>query len=210
MNSRFYFFVVVFALSAFICQAQDDPRIAKYLEAKETIGSAEINKYLDELFPEWQLSKLRNLCTMVSGRMKDNMSDGNYKYLYQRRIYEAAKVNRAVDSKETIIRKISTMWSVAEQLKLLNCNSTQFDVMDGNLLKYAVSYRFSEFIDEAIFWKVPLNRIDITDDRTLLDYVQYHVNKNKGNALEGLYQIYYDKLRLAGAKHSTELLRKSD
>ncbi|MNI27394.1 hypothetical protein D3C73_811290 [compost metagenome] len=82
--------------------------------------------------------------------------------------------------------------------------------MDGNLLKYVVSYRFTEFIDDAIRWRLPLNKIDYTDNRTLLDYVKYHTVKNKGNALEELYQVYYDKLRSAGAKHRTELVSEKN
>lgn len=205
MNPRCYFSIILLFTATLACQAQQDLRIAKYLAEKESINGAETDRYLDQLFPEWQLSKMRNLCTIVSGRMKDKSPETGYKYLYQRRIYEAANVDKAVDDKETIAKKIRSMWTVSEQLKLLSCNSTQFDVMDGNLLKYAVSYRFTEFIDEAISWRIPLNKVDYTDNRTLLDYVQYHVTKNKGNALEELYQIYYDKLRSAGAKHRSEL-----
>jgi hypothetical protein len=206
MKQRFFCLIFLLFATTLVSQAQQDPRKATYLAAKGTMNYTELHKYLDQLFPEWQLSKMMNLCTIISGRMKDNNPESGYKYLYQRRIYEAARVDKSTDSKEVIAKKIVNMWTVYEQLNLLKCNSTQFDVMDGSLLKYAVSYKFTEFIDEAIRWKVPLNKIDYTDNRTLLDYVQYHINRNKGNALEELFQIYYEKLRSAGAKHKTELL----
>lgn len=207
MKLRIYNLVILFLTGILMCQAQTDPRITAYLKAKEA-GTPLTS--LDELFPQWQLSKMKNLCTIVSGRMVDKSIDGDYKYLYQRRIYEAAKVDKSRESKEAAAKKIADMWGVCEKLNLLNCNSTQFDVMDGNLLKYAVSYRFTEFIDDAIRWGLPLNKIDYTDNRTLLYYVDYHAVKNKGNALEELFQVYYDKLRSAGAKHRTELVSEKN
>jgi len=142
---------------------------------------------------------------LISGRVKDSNPVGGYKYFYQRRVHEAAKVNPVEDSKDVIAKKISAMWATYEQLNLLVCNSTQFDVMDGSLLKYAVSYKFTDFIEDAIAWKVPLNRVDIIDGRTVLDYTRYHLQRNKGNALEEMFQIYYDMLRKAGARHREEL-----
>lgn len=81
------------------------------------------------------------------------------------------------------------MWNACEQLNLLNCDSTQFEVMDGNLLKYAVSYRFTEFIDDAIRWQLPLNKVDYTGSRTLLDYVEYRVTKNKVMHLRSYFRF---------------------
>jgi len=145
-------------------------------------------------------TKLKNLCTMVSGRMKD--SSGKNKYLYQTKVQEAACIQSS-DSEEVKNQKIKEAWTKYEDD--LKCNSTQFDVMDGSLIKYSVSYRFDEFIDEVIKWKINLNKVDATDGRTPLDYIKYHIEKNKGNALEEKFQIYYDKLKAAGAKHKSEL-----
>lgn len=145
-------------------------------------------------------AKLKNLCTMVSGRMKD--SSGKNKYLYQTKFQEAACIQSS-DSEEQKNQKIREAWTKYESD--LKCNSTQFDVMDGSLIKYSVSYRFDEFIDEVIKWKINLNKVDETDGRTPLDYIKYHIEKNKGNALEEKFQIYYDKLKAAGAKHKSEL-----
>lgn len=199
---RLFIFLIFLMLGTLACRAQQDHRISIYLNAKQN-GTVETS--LDELFPEWQLSKMKNLCAVVSGHVLDKTSESGYKYLYQRRIYEAAKIDISKDSKEVIAKKITAMWLLSEQLKLVECNSLQFDVRNGNLLKYAVSSLFNEFIDDAIAWHIPLNKVDENDNRTLLDYVQYHVNKNKGNALEQQYQTYYKKLRSAGAKHLREV-----
>jgi predicted transcriptional regulator len=135
MKQPFFCLMLLFFATTLVSQAQQDPRISSFLAAKKPMNAAEVNKYLDQLFPEWQLSKMKNLCAIVSGRMKDNSPEGGYKYLYQRRIYEAAKVDKSADSKEVIARKISSMWAACEQLDLLKCNSTQFDVMEGSLFK---------------------------------------------------------------------------
>ena len=78
------------------------------------------------------------------------------------------------------------------------CYSTQFDVRDGNILKYAVSNRFDDFIDEVIEWGVNLNRVDEHDNRTILDYIEFHVRRNKGNSLEERFQMYYDQFKDPG------------
>jgi len=145
-------------------------------------------------------AKLKNLCMLISGRVKD--SSGKNKYLYQSKFQEAGCV-QASDSEEVKAQKIREAWVKYEDD--LKCNSTQFDVMDGHLLKYAVSYKFDDFLDEAIKWKVNLNKVDAIDGRTTLDYIKYQIERNKGNALEEKFQIYYDKLKAAGAKHKSEL-----
>lgn len=185
--------------------AQQDPRIKAYLAAKGTMDVVEMNQYLDQLFPEWQLTKMRNFCLLISNRPKDNHPGCGYKYLYQHRLFEAARIDTANDSKEVIGKKIAAMWAVCDQLDLLLCSSTQFDVTKGNLLKWAVSYQFDDFIVDLFKWKVQLNKIDESDNRTLLDYIQYHVTKNKDNAMGPVYQDYYDRFRAAGARHKWEL-----
>ena len=108
------------------------------------------------------------------------------------------------DSEEEAGRKIRAMWTKYED-KLI-CNNTRFDVLDGNMLKFAASARFEDFLfDTAMIWQVNLNRVDPSDGRTVLDYVQKEIDKNRGSALEGKLKTYYDMLRTSGAKHRSEL-----
>jgi hypothetical protein len=145
-------------------------------------------------------SKMRNLCLCVSNRPVDG--SGKYKWLYRKRIYEAAGVND-YDSKEVIIRKIQKVWRETEPTLL--CTGAQFDVTKGNIVKWAVSYKFYDFINDIIKWGINLNRVDEADGRTALDYALFHIQRNKGNAMEPVYQDIYDTLRKAGAKHRREL-----
>lgn len=144
--------------------------------------------------------KLKNICMTISGRMLDK--DKKHKYLYQTKILEAACVG-ANDSQAVTSEKVSKAWAMFESDML--CTTPAFDVPQGSILKYAFHQEFDDFLNDAIRWKVDLNSVDSSDGRTLLDYVQDYVMKNKGNDLEQRYANYYLKLREAGAKHRSEL-----
>jgi len=146
--------------------------------------------------------KLKNICMMVGNRMPAPKPHGEIVYRYQLALREAACVaENEVPSK--VSEKVRLAWQASENL--LVCNSVQFDVMAGNLLKFAVSKKNDDFIDDVIGWGVNLNRIDPSDQRTVLDYIKFHIDRNKGNELEGKFEIYYNQFRKAGAKHSSEL-----
>jgi len=123
--------------------------------------------------------------------------------MYQRKILDAACVDVSKDNEEQISQKIRRMWSASKtQLK---CNNAQFDVADRNVLKFAVSSLFTDFLDDAIYWKVELNQVDQIDQRTVLDYVQFQIERNQGSSLESRFRNYYRMLREGGAKHKSEL-----
>ena len=144
--------------------------------------------------------KLRNLCMMIGDHMPDPKTPE--KYMYETRLFQAGCVNEG-DSEEVIREKIRVAWNTYEDD--LKCTNTMFDVSDGHLLKYAVVSYFDDFLDDAVRWKVNLNKVDAADNRTVLDYIKYHMEKSKGGALELKLKSYYDKLRAAGAKHKSEL-----
>jgi len=147
--------------------------------------------------------KLRAMCGMVGDWTKDFEPQGKYEYLYQRRFLEAACVDLEKDSKEEISKKISQVW-IENEDKFI-CNNTQFDVGNGNIIKFAVVKNFDTFIFDIIDWKVNLNKVDETDGRTVLDYVKYQMEKAKGTSLEKKLKFYYSSLKSAGAKHKSEL-----
>lgn len=144
--------------------------------------------------------KLKNICMIVGERMED--SAGKNKYLYTTRFLDAACVT-PTDSDSVKSEKIRKTWEAYEND--LKCNSTTFDVIDGSLLKFAVTRDFDDFLDDAIKWKVNLNKVDESDGRTLLDYLQFHIQRNNENSLAQKYKLYYFKLKKAGAKHKVEL-----
>lgn len=147
--------------------------------------------------------KLENICMTLPARTMDPKPKGDYVYMYQRKLLDAACVDVEKDSEEKINEKVQQMWTASADI--LKCESIQFDVTGGNILKYAVSTKFDEFLDDAIYWKVNLNKVDASDQRTVLDYVKYQIEKNKGSNIESKLQHYYKILKDAGAKHKSEL-----
>ena len=137
----------------------------------------------------------------ISNAQKD--TSGKYEFHYQKLVNEAACVDSS-DADEVRGEKIRRMWKANED-KLV-CNSPRFDVQQGNVLKYAASVRFEDFLfDAAMIWKVDLNRVDPSDGRTVLDYVQKELERNKGTSVESKLRSYYDMLRTSGARHRSEL-----
>lgn len=158
-----------------------------------------------EIQPCPNLKKLENICINIDSRSKDPKPKGDYVYMYQRKLLDAACVDVEKDSEEVIGEKIRKMWDAAFAQQKLNCHSIQFYPSGGNILKFAVSSKFTEFIDDAIWWKVNLNFIDEVDKETVLDYVRGQIEKNKGTSIVSTLQHYYKILREAGAKHAAEL-----
>lgn len=147
---------------------------------------------------------LKVLCGQISGMVNDRDESNYYSYSYQEIIYEASCADFVNDSEEEIARKVNLMWNKYE--KNMHCNSPQFDVQGGSILKFAVQKKFSDFLYEAAqLWKVNLNKVDVQDGKNLLDYVQGEIARNRGNAYEPTLKQYYEVLREAGAKHRFEL-----
>lgn len=146
-------------------------------------------------------NKLGQLCIAVMDARKD--PSGQHQFHYQKIVFDAACAKPS-DPEHVAAEKIRRMWTKFEDR--LTCNHVRFDVQNGNVLKYAASARFEDLLfDAAMIWKVDLNRVDISDGRTLLDYVSKEIDRNKGNAVEGKLKSYYDMLRISGARHRSEL-----
>jgi hypothetical protein len=164
------------------------------------LSQSAIAQSIDDCFNP---NPLKNLCMFIDSRTKDPSPKGNYEFLYQRKILDAACVEVGKDSPTVIREKIGKLWDKFEG-KLI-CNSLQFDVANGNIIKYAITTLFDEFVQDMVTWKVNLNKVDDSDGKTVLDYLHIQIQKNSGNALEEKFQNYYKLLREAGAKHKFEL-----
>ncbi|MFD0941907.1 hypothetical protein [Pedobacter boryungensis] len=197
--------VLVFCTTCLFAQTNEDPRIAKFLAVKPGMKTGAAHDYLQTLFPEWNLKKMQNICLIVGDWTVPDEDGTRFKYMYQQRFYLAAKVDTLQDNEQTITKKIAAMWKVYQQTGYIACNASTFDIRDGNLLKYAVADKFDQFLEDAIKWKLDLNKIDFYDQMTLLDYVDYHLNRYKGSAMEPVYKKYHNMFRKAGAKYKREL-----
>lgn len=149
-------------------------------------------------------SKLEGICTAIYRQRVDTSSPGNYKYAYERKIYEAAGVDFENDTQASARAKIQKMW--IDQRQRLRCDGTNFPIANGSVLKYAIETRTYTFLDNATrFWRVDLNLVDDADGATVLDYLSDRILENRGSALEPTLRNYYDRLRHYGARHCREL-----
>lgn len=146
--------------------------------------------------------KVKNICMAVSERSRDKDATSSFKYLYQRKFTEAACVDMEHDDADVIDQKMQQMWLAFEDR--LICNSLQFDIQNGSIIKFAINQYFDDFVDDVIAWKVNLNRVD-ADGQTVLDYLQSKIERNRDNQTSKIFSAYYDRLRRAGAKHKSEL-----
>ena len=138
----------------------------------------------------------------VDSRTRVPNPSGRYKYLYQQKLFEAACVDMDKDDEETTTRKMQIMWE--QHHGQLICNSLQFDVIDGSIVKYAAHTLFDEFLYDMIDWKIDLNRPDAQDGRNILDYLRDKIERaNPGSATRNKMQEYYDLFSKAGARHSS-------
>ncbi|CAH0218203.1 hypothetical protein SRABI27_02161 [Pedobacter sp. Bi27] len=197
--------LLVFITFSLFAQTGQDPRIGKFLSVRQGMKTNAAHDYLRTLFPEWDLKKMQHICLIVGDWTPPEEVGTRFKYMYQQRFYLAAKVDTLHDNEQNIATKISAMWKIYQQTGYTSCNAITFDIRDGNLLKYAVAVNFDQFLEDAIKWQLDLNKIDLYDQMTLLDYIDFHLARSKGSAMQSKYQKYHDMFRKAGAKYKKEL-----
>lgn len=147
---------------------------------------------------------LRNLCLFVSGQNEAPPNSHNYRFVWLVKMAQAAEAEGPIDTPAEIER-LQRAWKRFDDHDLLTCDSIQFDVRHGSILKYAAVRSDSTFVHFAAEFKLSLAKVDKSDNRTILDYLQYHIVRTRGTELAKTYQEFYDKLRKAGAKHRSEL-----
>ena len=147
--------------------------------------------------------KLKNLCMTVDGRTRVPNPSGRYRFVYQKKLLEAACVDLDKDDEETTKRKMQILWE--QHQGQLICNSLQFDVIDGSVVKYAAHTLFDEFLHDMVKWEIDLNKPDAQDGRNVLDYLKDRIERaNPESEIRNKMQEYYDLLSKAGARLSSE------
>lgn len=161
---------------------------------------------------ETRTRAVRNMCMAIGDQMDaipsrdppgHREAGTTFHYLYEQMVFAGAGIEPGVAPEERN-RRIRALF--AEKLPGFYCNNNFFDISGGHVAKYAVANKFDDFIYDLIAWGVvELNLVDEADGETLLDYVEFHLNKSRGGALEPILRNYYDRLRAAGALHAREL-----
>lgn len=148
---------------------------------------------------------MRGLCGYVYDRTRAPKGSG-YRYVYERLMAEAAGVT-AADDAATSKRKVQMLWRENQGANDFRCTASNFNLANGNLLKYSVSSRSYNFLNTALGkWELELNFIDPVDHRTLLDYLRIELEANVGNSDEDSLKYLYDASRERGAKFCNQLI----
>lgn len=147
---------------------------------------------------------LRHLCLFISGFNEAPPNSSNYRYEWQMMFVRAVGAEGPIDTPAESER-VQRIWKRFEDHDQLVCASAQFDVHPGSILKYAAVRGFDAFVNFAAEHKLGLTKVDKDDGRTILDYLQYHIQRTRGSETEKQLRGYYAKLRKAGAKHQVEL-----
>lgn len=147
--------------------------------------------------------KLRNLCLFINHDPSLVERDPTFGLIrrYKKIIFEAACV-LPDDSKEVVSQKISQLWTDYPD-KFVCKGGATFHLGVGGILEYAISIRFDPFIDDVIYWGLDLNQK--REGKTVLDYLQERIRLNENTALKKPLEAYFQELRKAGAKLSSEL-----
>lgn len=143
------------------------------------------------------------LCLVVGNLDLDPNSADKYKY---QSIIKKASCVSSSDSLQLTAEKIQKFWSTYGAN--IECNRSDFNVQNGSIVKYAIFNKSDSFIFEiSKRWKVNLNKIDSSDNRTVLDYAYDELAKEqaRNSPLVGRYQSYINQLKSAGAKRRSEL-----
>ncbi|MGE3611039.1 MAG: hypothetical protein AB7I27_15720 [Bacteriovoracaceae bacterium] len=201
MRTPFLILVLLFSASAMAKVTKEKgPNCETPLEE----NANQIMKVADKAGGCPKLDGLRNLCDFVSTKMEDKRDDSPYIYLYEKTMYEASCSDIEKDSLEVVQKKMQKLWN--ENQKLFKCTAGELDVMNGSVLKLAVRTLSFGFFDAVISeWKLDLNYIDESDNRTVLDYIEYEIKRTEGSDIEPRLRMYYEVLRKKGAKLRREL-----
>ena len=101
-------------------------------------------------------------------------------YLFQEILLKMSCVDLKNDSQETIIQKVNCMWN--KYRTKFACDSLEFGVPNGNVLKFAMNFNFADFVYYmGDYYNVDFTFVDPADGKTLLEYLDKEISNNNMN-----------------------------
>jgi hypothetical protein len=142
--------------TAFICQAQEEKVEVCDCPEPERVDYAKICSYTRDkkLAPE----------------------ESSLDYLFEEILLKMSCVDLKNDSRETIIQKVNCMWN--KHRTKFACDSLEFNVPNGNVLKFTMNFNFPDFI----YWvgnkyNLDFTFIDPADGKTIIQYLDEEISK---------------------------------
>ena len=169
------------------------------------MGDIVLKEYGDTCKPPTP-ADIRRFCGDLVTKAKVIGEETNfYEYQYEKNLWRMACVNIGVDSEETAIKKIQAWWL---KYKLwCKQESTTFSVLNGNILKFAISQRHPQFVETlAETYGLDINFIDPADGKNVLDYLNEEIANRRVDGSSAttiaIYEGYKRILVRVGAKSS--------
>lgn len=151
-------------------------------------------------------SDFKLICADIATRAKAPETEISfYEYSYEKRIWDLSCATPSKDSEDVAKLKIGKMWN--KYKKDFKCDSLDFGLSNGNVLKYSLSQKMPEVIETlADTYGLDINFIDPKDNMNILDYVDAEIKKlnqqpNNAASLK-VYNEYRTRLIDLGAKSS--------
>lgn len=146
------------------------------------------------------------LCADIGSKAKVPASEAEfYEYTYEKRMWTLSCANPTKDSEEKAKEKIAKMWSKYQ--KQFKCDSVDFGVQNGNVLKFSLSQNMPGVIETfASTYGLDINFVDPADNMNVLDYVNSEIKRltqlQNTSGIIAVYEQYKEALIGLGAKTS--------
>jgi hypothetical protein len=131
------------------------------------------------------------------------LPEGQGFYDFEARMWARAGVMPS-DTPEQVRDKMQRYWLTDRSN--MGCTQLGFSIKEGNVMKLAIERNSKHVVNDFIRrWNLDMNFIDPADGKTVLDYTEAELVKNRGTPIEPTLQRYRDLLVRTGAKHASEL-----
>lgn len=149
------------------------------------------------------VAALDGLCASISTQQRARENPTEIAYVFERKIFQAANVDFSKDTGASARLKLKTLWM--NHPWDFQCQANNFNVSNGSILKYAVATRTFSLLDDFHIWNLDYNRVDESDGRTVLDYIESLIPQYVGTNIGTNLTNYREIVREHGGLHAGQL-----
>lgn len=125
--------------------------------------------------PEPERVDYAKMCSYSKDKKKA-IEPSDFTFLFEQQLLKMSCVDLEKDSQETIIQKVNCMWN--KYKTKFSCDSLGFNVSNGNILKFNMSFNFPDFIYILIDqYDLDLMFVDPADGLTFIEYLDQEISK---------------------------------
>ena len=161
--------------SVFSSQAQEKQNDICDCPAPERVDYAKISRYI---------------------RDKEKSLEASLTFLFEEHLLKMSCVDLKNDTRETIIQKVNCMWNIYKTK--FACDSLEFNVPNGNVLKFAMNFNFPDAIYLLVdHYGLDVTFIDPADGLSFIGYLDQEISKTKKfgpGKIEEMIQVKKDVL----------------